>query len=249
MSDQPHFRRSTGAALLVLLLVLAAPAVAPAEGAIVAGPSNQYLTSSATIDQGESLTFYNFDLAGHDVTATTKGPDARPLFATPIIGLFESASVEGAQYLTTGSYPFFCTIHSFMAGSLTVTSAGSPVPRPPQGTPPQTDTTRPTVRLKVRSASVRGVRRSRKLSVEVAVDEAAKVSLRARARFRGRTVTIATGALDLTGAGTRRPGLALTAAGRKALRKMSAARVTLSARGVDRAGNVTSATVRRRLGP
>jgi plastocyanin len=250
MSDPTHFRRSTGVAVLaLLLLVLAAPAAARAAGAIVAGPSSQYLASSVTIDQGEPLTFYNFDLVGHDVTAVTKGPDARPLFATPTIGLFESASVEGAQYLTTGSYPFFCSIHPFMAGSLAVTSAGSPVQRPTPATPPRTDTTRPTMRLKVRSASVRGVRRKGKLLVEVAVDEAAKVSLRASARFSGRSVTIAKGALDFTGAGKRRPGLVLTAAGRKALKKRSAVGVTLSAQGVDRTGNVTTAKVRRRLAP
>ncbi len=248
MSDPTHFRRATGAAALVLLLGLAAPAAANAAGAIVAAPSTQYLTPSVTIDQGEPLTFYNFDLAGHDVAAATNGPDGRPLFATPTIGLFGSVSVEGAQYLTTGSYPFLCTIHPFMTGALTVTSAGTPVPRPTPATPPQTDATRPKVTLKVRSAKVGGVRRGRKLLVEVAVDEAAKVSLRATARFSGRNVTIATGALDFAGAGKRRPGLALTAAGRKALRKTSAVSVTLSARGVDRAGNVATAKVRRRLG-
>src|SRR5688572_24512355 len=132
MGDRTHFRRSTGAAVLVLMLVLAAPAA----GAIVAAPSSQYLTPSATIDQGEALTFYNFDLAGHDVTSVTNGPGARPLFASPTIGLFESAAVEGVQYLTTGSYAFICSVHPFMAGSLTVTSAGSPVPRPTPATPP-----------------------------------------------------------------------------------------------------------------
>jgi plastocyanin len=234
------------------ILTLAAPlalVIAPAahaQTAIVAGPgaaSTSYLTPSVTMDQGEALTFYSFDAQAHDVTAKDKGADGKPLFMTPLIGAGDEAMVEGSQYLTAGSYDFFCSIHPNMEGTLTVTSAGMPKPRPSPGNPLPPDTTRPKVTLKVKSAGIAKVRRTRKLAVEVSVDEAAKVEMKAT---RGKT-TIATGAVNLTGAGKRQETLKLTAAGRKALKGRARAAVKVTARAVDTAGNVGTAKVGRTL--
>ena len=158
------------------------------------------------MDQGERLTFRNTDVAGHDVTARDPGPDNKPLFATPIIGAGESAFVEGSQYLTPGAYPFLCSIHPQMTGTLTVTGAGTPVPRPAPGTPAVADTTRPVTSARVSSRRLRVVRRARAIVATVKVDEAATVTLRAvsRPRVGGPLVTVARGRVKLTAAGSRR---------------------------------------------
>ncbi len=71
--------------------------------------------------------------AVHNVTSTEKGPDGGPLFASDTIQTGKSAPVDGAQYLTDGTYPFLCTVHSFsMTGDLVV-SGGTAVPRPKFG--------------------------------------------------------------------------------------------------------------------
>ena len=158
-----------------------------------------YLTGSVTMDQGETLTFYNFDALAHDVTARDKGSDGKALFVTPLISAGESAEVEDAKFLTTGAYGFFCSIHPNMVGTLNVTSAGTPAPRPGPGNPAPADTTSPTVTVKVKSAGIAKVRRARTLAVEVSVDEAASIALTAK---KGKA-TIATGAVKLTGAGKR----------------------------------------------
>ena len=221
-----------------LLAVLVPAGAAHADERIQAGPSIRYTTPSVTVDQGERLTFQNLDVVGHDVTATQRGPDGRALFRTPVIGGGQEAFVEGSQFLTTGSYGFVCSIHPEMTGTLNVTSAGAPVPRP-------ADTTAPRASVRLRSARVSSVRRARRLLVRVTVNEAAKVSLRATARG----ATIARGALSLGGPGSRNRALSLTAAGRRASRSGRRLTVTVTARAVDRAGNSRRARTRRTLRP
>ena len=65
--------------------VAAALAAAPAAGAderVVAAPlSSGYVNPDVTIDQGEKLTFFNPDVAAHDVTSKEPG-----LFASETVG-------------------------------------------------------------------------------------------------------------------------------------------------------------------
>lgn len=223
--------------LVASSVVLVVPA-AQADERIQAGPSIRYTTPNVTMDQGERLTFQNLDVVGHDVTATQRGPDGRALFRTPIIGGGQEVFVEGSQYLTTGSYGFVCSIHPEMTGTLNVTSAGTPVPRP-------ADTTAPRASVRLRSARVSAVRRARRMLVRVTVNEAARVALRATARG----ATVARGAVSLDGPGTRNRALSLTAAGRRAVRSERRLAVTVSARAVDRAGNARTARAHRTLRP
>ena len=233
--------------LAIVVAMLAAAPAASADEEIQAGPPARFTTPNPTMDQGEPLFFRNLDVQDHDVTARATGPDGRPLFGTPLIGQGERQFVEGSQYLTTGRYDFFCSIHPNMTGTLTVTSAGTPATRRAPGAPAPADNAAPSVRLKVRSGRLGRVRRSRKLQVEVTVNEAAKVALRAVARVGGRNVTIARGEVELPGAGTRRENLRLTRAGRRALRGRSRLAASVRARAVDRAGNAGATTVRSRL--
>jgi hypothetical protein len=93
------------------------------------------------------VTFHNSDIDSHNVTAQSNGADGKALFTSQTVGLGQTTAVSGTQYLTTGSYSFYCTIHPYMHGTLVVTSAGTPVPRPGQSpgaggsSPPSSSTT------------------------------------------------------------------------------------------------------------
>jgi plastocyanin len=123
------------AALVALFTGVTPGALADQE--VVAGPgaaTTGYANPKPTMAQGEKLTFTNNDIGiRHDVTAKKEGSDGKPLFKSDTIGS-GSAFVEGSQYLTTGTYDFYCTIHpGTMTGVLTVTSDGTPKPRPGSG--------------------------------------------------------------------------------------------------------------------
>ena len=52
---------------------------------------------------------------------TRRGRDGRPLFSTPLIGLGETAPVQGLDRVSAGqTYGFFCTLHPGMRGQLAV---------------------------------------------------------------------------------------------------------------------------------
>lgn len=232
-------RRTWRAALVPCIAVVASSASATparADKQIVAGPPQRYTTPEVTMDQGERLTFVNQDVEGHTVTSQAAGPDGKRLFDTPLIGAGEQAFVEGSQFLTTGTYAFFCKVHSGMEGTLHVSTAGTPVPRP-------RDTRAPQIRLRILDARASGVRRRRALKARVAADEA--VSVRLSARGRGRK--LATGRVTLAGPGARSVRLRLTRPGRRALARNATVRVLVSARATDPAGNTTRKTARRTL--
>jgi plastocyanin len=242
-------RRSIRTATLAGLLLAAGPLVpaARADQQIQATFPTRYSTTGVTIDQGERLTFQNLDITDHDVTAEKRGADGKALFGTPLIGTGESSFVEGSQYLTAGDYPYVCSIHANMVGSLHVTSAGTPVPRPGGGGGAAADKTKPKLRLRLVSTRASRVRRLDRLVAEVSVDEAAKVAVTAKARSKRRLVTVATGAVELTTAGTRRPELKLTRAGSRLLKGKRRLPVSLSARAIDGAGNTSDANARGTL--
>ena len=112
-----------GAVAAVLALAVGA-GVAYADATIYAGPPNQFFQGDVTIAQGEAITFTNADTMSHDVTATGKGSDGKPLFASAQVGTAQSSPVAGVEYLTTGSYGYICSIHPFMTGTITVSSEG-----------------------------------------------------------------------------------------------------------------------------
>jgi len=86
-----------------------------------------------TMDQGDnppSLT-NNGPANQHNVTARQNGPDNGPLFFSATLNPGGQAPVQGTQYLSAGTYQFFCTIHpTEMQGTLVVTSNGTPQARP-----------------------------------------------------------------------------------------------------------------------
>jgi polyvinyl alcohol dehydrogenase (cytochrome) len=97
---------------------------APAGPSIVSAPgaaSTGYATPVMTTRVGGPLSYVNLDVVQHDVVSTDKAPDGAPLFRSKLIGLGESAPVEGLDRVRSGqSYSFFCSVHPGMRGTLFV---------------------------------------------------------------------------------------------------------------------------------
>ncbi len=117
-----------GTALVALgAIVAGAWAITPA----LTATDDAFSSPTYTIDQGEVPSFDNGGANQHNVTARQNGPDHKALFVTPTIGGGQSATLNGTQYLSAGSYTFFCTIHpTEMQATLIVTSNGTPQARP-----------------------------------------------------------------------------------------------------------------------
>ena len=110
--------------------VLFAGGIAFAASQTIVGQADDTFTAATyTTDQGEVVPF---QVTGdtHNATAHQNGPDGKALFRTPTIS-GGTTGVQGTQYLTAGSYTFFCTIHpTTMEATLVVTANGSPQARP-----------------------------------------------------------------------------------------------------------------------
>jgi plastocyanin len=162
---------------LVALAVLVPAAVAWADEQVTTSPINNYDNPNPTIDQGERLTLRNNDFNSHDITSDAAGDVNGFLFQSDLAGNGDTVFVEGSQYLTTGSYSFVCSIHNEMTGTLTVTSAGTPVPRGGGGA----DTAAPVIVITPpATAKARSLRKKRKLSVSISSTEGATLALVAR---------------------------------------------------------------------
>lgn len=132
-------RIRSGLALIAAVLGLLASASAASAATIVSGPlapATNYLTPNVTISPGEPLFLQNLDLVSHDITSRdTFQPKPRPrrgkkrpkplppqlLFSSALIGFGQTAPVTGTERLQPGiRYPYFCSLHPSMTGTLTV---------------------------------------------------------------------------------------------------------------------------------
>jgi len=121
---------------------------------IVANNSDSFTLPAYTMDQGERPSFQNAEIdTPHNVTARGK-IGGKALFRSPTIEGISSTLVNGTQYLNTGSYAFFCSVHPDMEATLNVSGAGTPVARPD-------------IEVKVLSGDIDRVANSRKARVSV----------------------------------------------------------------------------------
>lgn len=233
-------RRAAPAALAALAALLGA-APATADERIRAETRDRYANPDVTIDPGERVTFYNGDVFGdHTVTSTATGANGRPLFDSGSIGTGREAPVEGAQFLGPGRYPYLCTLHSYMTGTITVTGTGAPPPRPADSTPAR-------VFVAITTGSLPTVLRTTRLPVRLYADEAGTVRLAASIRAGGRTLGFGAATLTLPGAGPRTASLRVPYATRRLLAQRRLVTVALTAQATDRAGNASAASTRRTL--
>jgi plastocyanin len=218
------------AATALVLLVAAVPA--RAEETITARAPNEFAAPVTTIDQGEKVTLRNLDIAGHDVTSRRRSDDGQRLFRSELVAPGESGPVLGTEYLVTGTYPFFCSVHPGMDATLEVTANGAPVPRPDP----------PRVTVRITSGDLQRVVRRRKLKVRVSSTKA-NVKLTARAKF-GR---LGGATVQFDREGTRSVAIALSKRARNKLRDRRSAKVTVTAVATDAAGQTARSTASRTL--
>jgi plastocyanin len=122
-------RLGLAVAVAVLAAMVGTGVALAVSDTIVAGPADSFSQPTYNTDQGEIVPFQNLG-GSHNVTARQPGPDGKAMFrsATTTSG---TVPVDGTQYLSSGDYPFFCTVHpTTMNGTLRVTGAGTPQARP-----------------------------------------------------------------------------------------------------------------------
>jgi plastocyanin len=208
MRPMGGFRRIYLTGLAVLIGVLTGATATAQAADIIASPEGlKFEPGPYTQQQGETSSLMNQDASGptsyHNVTARAQGPDGQPLFYSETILGGSSAPVEGTQYLAAGSYPFVCTLHAGMNGTLEVEATGTPAARPG-------------VKLAVPKQKLKQVRRSGKL----------KVKLTPLAPSRGVAVEVRKGKKLLglvpkvnLGTSAKTVKVKLTKSGRKAIKK------------------------------
>ena len=221
--------------LVLLVALLVVPSTAQAATVDVGGFS--FMPDAVTVQTGQQVT-WNWVGPDRNHTVTADPGQAESFESHP--GVPTAAVADGPPgesfshtFTHVGMFSYVCRVHSNMQGKVTVVPAG--------GSPP--DTTPPTAALRVLSKSLPKVLRSHKLRVRVAVNEGATVKLRVKLGTRAlakKTVEFATG-------GRKTVALRL---GRKARAKLAddeRARIAVSARAEDAAGNVDRVKKRKTL--
>lgn len=185
--------------------------IALAAGSTIVGEAdNTYAPGPYTIDQGQ-VAQLQVNGSDHNATANQNGPDGKALFRSATIS-GGTTPVDGTQYLTTGSYTFFCTIHpTTMQATLVVTGNGMPQARP--------------------SATLTG----KKTSVAKAIKKGILVGVNTNTKIDGVTLTAKLGktavgnATVSLAAGAQTERVKLNKAGKSKLRGKSKAKLTVVA--------------------
>jgi len=97
-----------------VLLALAAPSAARADTTTISMPGKFFDPPRSTVVAGDLVVFRNSDLVAHDVRI------AGGLLDSGVMPRFSSWS---QRFDRPGGYPFLCTLHAFMSGSLDVVAA------------------------------------------------------------------------------------------------------------------------------
>jgi len=97
----------------------------PNHVAIIGQEAPFYGPSNITVKAGTTVTFKNHDAIDHTVTGTNDGtevssPAPNNTFDT---GLLEIGEEKQVTFDKAGTFHYFCSIHPFMRGTLTVTPA------------------------------------------------------------------------------------------------------------------------------
>jgi plastocyanin len=163
MRERGTWRARIRLSLFLGTLVLALGVLAAGAWAVfqpIAAVDDAFNQPTYTMDQGERPLFTNGGALQHNATARQNGPDKSVLFSTPTLDGGQQATLDGTQYLTTGTYTFYCTLHpTEMQATLVVGPGGTPQARP-------------SATLKVRSKKIGNVT---KKGIQVAITASTKV--------------------------------------------------------------------------
>jgi plastocyanin len=90
------------------------------EGSSIQG-SPDYDPDELTVKKGDKITVNNADTMPHTVTNGESGsdPNSGKLFDTSIINGGDSAEIDTSA-VDAGAHPYYCMVHPYMTGSLTV---------------------------------------------------------------------------------------------------------------------------------
>jgi plastocyanin len=231
-------RRAVLALALALasLAGLAAPAAVGDSSVKIANFS--FSPGTVSIHRGERVTWsWSGSDKNHTVTSDpgqAESFESHPGVATPLVMDGPPGETFSHTFTHTGTFSYFCRVHTFMTGKVSVVAPGAPL----------ADTKAPTTKLKIRRVSPRSAARSGRLKLKVTVDEAATETLVAKLGRR----TIARKKVKFRSAGTKTVRLKLNRKGRRALRRRRRARVSVRATAVDAAGNKKSKRASLTLG-
>jgi len=204
-------RRLGLAIALVALGAMVYAGLALAAAPIIGQGDDTFSASTYTIDQGE-VAQLQVTGSSHNVTANQNGPDGKALFRTPTIS-GGTAGVQGTQFLSSGNYSFFCSVHpSTMQATLQVTSNGTPQARP-------------SAQVSVRSKKLA---KASKKGILVAITATAKVDGASLVAKLGKTTIGKLDGVSLA-AGQSFATVKLTKAGKSKLSKKSKASVSVTA--------------------
>ncbi len=90
------------------------------EGASIPG-NPPYVPTDLSVKKGETVTVVNNDNAPHTATSGNGPDDAGQVFDTSLLMAGESETIDTST-MEPGEYPYFCTVHPFQKGTLTVTT-------------------------------------------------------------------------------------------------------------------------------
>ena len=96
------------------------PSVSIPTGAATPG-NPPYAPDALTVTKGDLITVTNDDTVPHTVTSGDgpQDPNSARLFDTSIIMAGETGQIDTAS-LEAGNYAYYCTVHPFMKGTITV---------------------------------------------------------------------------------------------------------------------------------
>ena len=113
----------------VVCAVLCAGAVLPAAPASAAAPAyiaivnSLYVPGDVKILAGSTLTLVNGETIAHDVISSDY-ENGLPLFQSRLTaGVGDNAVVTGVENLPVGLWPFYCSLHEAMRGTIEVLPA------------------------------------------------------------------------------------------------------------------------------
>ncbi len=218
---------------------LAAPAAAQADIVITAETLWRFGASSYEITAGDKVVFKNNDVLSpgpHDVTSVGNA-NGVSLFKSRTGGFGSESPVERADLMPAGSYPFLCSIHTFMRGTLNVKAKPTPPP----------DTMKPTLQAEIRSTSRKAALRSGRLRVRLGSDEEVRFAMTTSSTLKRNTYGLAKRFVFTHKGGTVNVQIPLTGEGKEFLRRHKRVVVKLTLRGKDNVGNLTVATATRTL--
>jgi len=88
-----------------------------------------FIPYEVTVNVGDEVTWSNDDTAAHTVTAGSAGDGPSGVFDS---SLFMAATTFSHTFEAEGEFPYFCMVHPWMEGIVTVQTAGAqPVPTAP----------------------------------------------------------------------------------------------------------------------